>query len=76
MTALFLVLAGAVLGQCDKQCYSAKGKPCLCPCSGLNHGVGYAKALANTRAMEFGEQRVVFAEEVRQPSLFDLLETA
>ena len=76
MTALFLVLAGAVLGQCDQQCYEAKHKPCLCPCGSLNHGVGYAQALANTRLMEFGEQHVVFGLEVHQPSLFDLLESA
>ena len=76
MTALFLVLAGAVLGQCDQQCYSAKGKTCLCPCAGLNHGKGYAVALANTRLMEFGQQHVVFGLEVHQPSLFDLLESA
>lgn len=76
MTALFLVLAGAVLGQCDKQCYSAKRKPCTCPCGGRNHRVGYAQALANTRRMEFGDQHVVFGLEVHQPPLFDLLETA
>ncbi len=76
MTALFLVLAGAVLGQCDQQCYDAKGKPCTCPCGRRNHGVGYEQALANTRLMEFGEQRVVFGLEVHQPSLFGLQETA
>lgn len=76
MTALFLVVAGTILGQCDKQCYDARHEPCKCPCSGLNHGKGYAVALANTRLMEFGQQHVVFAAEVRQPPLFDLMESA
>lgn len=34
---------------CDAHCYNATSKRCKCICSGLNHGVGYQKAVANTR---------------------------
>jgi hypothetical protein len=43
-----------LLGQCDARCYrqGAEGRPkdCDCICHGLNHGVGFDKALANTRS--------------------------
>lgn len=38
-------------GRCDARCHQATSPDCDCICGGRNHGVGYAKAVANTRAM-------------------------
>jgi len=37
------------IGRCDARCYNATDPRCDCVCGGLNHGVGYDKALQNTR---------------------------
>lgn len=34
---------------CCSRCYNAKGTECVCCCGGLNHGMGYDKAVSNTR---------------------------
>jgi hypothetical protein len=36
------------IGRCDDKCHNAKHPVCNCICKGLNHGVGYAQAIANT----------------------------
>jgi hypothetical protein len=68
-----------IVGECDALCYDAKGKICECLCSGLNHGVGYAQAVINTREMATewvaragAEQPVSYelADDVQQHTLF------
>jgi len=39
----------AAIRRCDTRCYNAAHPRCDCVCGGLNHGVGYEKALQNTR---------------------------
>lgn len=34
---------------CNSRCYNAKGAVCVCCCGGKNHGVGFDKAIENTR---------------------------
>lgn len=34
---------------CNSRCYNAKGAECVCCCKGMNHGIGYDKAVSNTR---------------------------
>jgi len=36
------------VGRCDAKCYNAKTPSCDCICAGINHGVGYHDAQANT----------------------------
>lgn len=38
----------ACIGKCDEQCYDAVKPGCTCICNGINHGVGFHKALHNT----------------------------
>lgn len=38
-------------GRCDAKCYNAKCPDCKCICGGKNHGVGFQKAMDNTREM-------------------------
>ncbi|WP_116025538.1 hypothetical protein [Thermomonospora umbrina] len=55
MVALLTVRRGAdIVGQCDATCYQAVGEVCRCVCEGENHGVGYDRAVLNTRAMAAG----------------------
>jgi len=37
--------------RCDSRCYDAECAQCDCICGGVNHGVGLAKALDNTRSL-------------------------
>jgi hypothetical protein len=39
-----------LVGRCDERCYNASDPGCSCICQGANHGVGFHKALANTKA--------------------------
>ncbi len=34
-------------GRCDARCYDAMHDDCECICGGLNHGVGYKRAVEN-----------------------------
>lgn len=43
-----IVVHGA--GQCDARCYDAEMRVCDCVCQGMNHGAGFEKAVAQTRA--------------------------
>ena len=36
------------VGRCDAKCYKATEPQCVCICGGMNHGVGYNKAVENT----------------------------
>lgn len=40
---------GKCIGRCDERCYNAEHDHCECICGGKNHGVGYKKAVGNTR---------------------------
>lgn len=52
MVAVLTVrLGGSVVDQCNATCYEARGDVCKCVCAGENHGAGYERAAANTRAM-------------------------
>lgn len=78
------------LGRCDATCYNGTGTQCRCICCGFNHGVGRARAIANTRrswdhwlTCYFGRDwqdrdlRVIRGLAVRQRDLFtDALEDA
>ena len=33
------------LRRCDARCYNAKGTTCTCICGGLNHAMGFKKAI-------------------------------
>jgi len=33
---------------CGPDCYRKPDHPCVCICGGVNHGVGYERALANS----------------------------
>jgi hypothetical protein len=53
VAALLIIRRGRdIVGECDALCYNAKGKVCECrACEGANHGVGYGRAVLNTRRM-------------------------
>jgi hypothetical protein len=43
---------GDVVAVCDALCYDARHTTCVCSaCGGVNHGVGYDQAVANTRRL-------------------------
>lgn len=49
MPALITVYRNAKpVASCGTKCYNAKTPNCSCICGGLNHGVGFAKAVQNT----------------------------
>ncbi len=50
---------------CGSHCYNAKNDKefCTCPCGGVNHGVGLAKAIENTKAMQAAGADVIFNEK-------------
>ena len=50
---------------CGSRCYNAKNpvEHCVCPCAGINHGVGLAKAVENTKAMQAANADVIFNEK-------------
>ena len=41
---------------CNARCHNSKSHVCDCICNGLNHGVGLAQAITNTR--DRGQQEV------------------
>jgi hypothetical protein len=55
-----------MIGRCDARCYNAKGEDCSCPCNGLNHGMGFDVARANTE--EHGE-RLAHEYEAQHPEV-------
>ena len=68
-------------GRCDAKCYGAQGDACHCCCGGLNHGVGYAKAVDNTTALaeeiisrwaQEHDEPLMFAPALEAGALFDL----
>lgn len=38
-------------GRCDSKCYNAEHPECVCICGGKNHGVGFQRAVDNTKKM-------------------------
>ena len=46
-----LISAGNNNGErrCDEKCYGATGGKCDCICGGMNHGIGFKKAVENTQ---------------------------
>lgn len=64
---------GRVIGRCDARCYNAITTQCDCICGGVNHGIGYRLALAETklRMEEFSKREdVKLSEKVTQGDLF------
>lgn len=52
MTTLISVNCGGdCIGRCDARCYEAREEACDCICSGVNHTVGYERAILNTQAI-------------------------
>lgn len=53
MASLVIVRRGGdIVGQCDAVCYDARHPECVCSaCGGVNHGVGLAQAIINTRRL-------------------------
>ena len=50
---------------CGSRCYNANNpvEHCVCPCGGVNHGVGLAKALTNAQAMKDANADVIFNDK-------------
>ena len=48
-TLIYASNSDGCIGKCDAKCYDAKEPHCDCICGGRNHGVGYNKAVDNTR---------------------------
>lgn len=57
MTLITVGNSEEIVGRCDAKCYNAKHEKCTCVCSGRNHGVGLARAIANVDeiAEEWGQ---------------------
>lgn len=50
MTTLIAIRnSDGCIGRCDSRCYMATKNECGCICQGINHGVGFDIALANTK---------------------------
>ncbi|WP_242890889.1 hypothetical protein [Actinomadura litoris] len=51
-TLIAVYLGRTTVNRCDLKCYGAHTEvaACECICGGMNHGVGLARAEANTRA--------------------------
>jgi hypothetical protein len=65
---------GKVTGRCDARCYNSKNPVCECICRGANHGVGFARALSNSKEMFDLQQPgdgLTFTRHVKQQDLFD-----
>lgn len=45
--------------KCDQRCYMAVGNHCDCACGGINHGVGFKRAVENVRQIHSGDPEVV-----------------
>lgn len=48
---LIEVLSGGRRRRCDARCYRGRVGRCRCVCGGKNHGVGFERAMENTRQM-------------------------
>lgn len=48
-TVLAVYDSDGCVGRCDARCHDAYLPACDCICGGRNHGVGVARAVANTR---------------------------
>jgi hypothetical protein len=66
-------------GRCDANCYNATGSVCDCCCGGRNHGVGYQKALENTRELadimieEYAKKKGIDKSEIIvNPAIYQL----
>ena len=54
MTTLLTKTGTWTIRRCDARCHDAKREECECICGGMNHGVGYAKAIENTHNVALG----------------------